>query len=107
MPHVWVLNGTFEKWASEGRTIERGENEGAKRKIRHQSVEDFDFKLDRKQIRSFDEIHKIVQENMQGKSTNPLMLDGRIRKYFEKANIPTSKSVPLDTVMDEKYCFLP
>jgi 3-mercaptopyruvate sulfurtransferase SseA len=44
---------------------------------------------------------------MEGKTTNPLMLDGRLKKYFERANIPTSKSVPLDTVMDNNYCFLP
>ena len=44
---------------------------------------------------------------MEGKTTHPLMLDGRLKKYFERANIPTSKSVPLDTVMDANYCFLP
>jgi 3-mercaptopyruvate sulfurtransferase SseA len=44
---------------------------------------------------------------MEGKGQNPPMLDGRIAKYFEKAHIPTSKSVPLDTVMDSQYCFLP
>jgi 3-mercaptopyruvate sulfurtransferase SseA len=36
MPNVWVLNGTFEKWANEGRQIEKGEKEGAKMKI-HQN----------------------------------------------------------------------
>ncbi len=35
------------------------------------------------------------------------MLDGRIGKYFDKAHIPTSKSVPLDAVMDSNYCYLP
>lgn len=107
MPYVWVLNGTFEKWAHEGRQIERGETEGAKRKLHQDSNNDFYFKLDRSQIRTFDQIHKIVLENMDGKSSNPLMLDGRLKKYFERANIPTSKSVPLDTVMDANYCFLP
>jgi 3-mercaptopyruvate sulfurtransferase SseA len=47
MPYVWVLNGTFEKWAHEGRQIERGESEGAKRKLHQDSNNDFDFKLDR------------------------------------------------------------
>jgi 3-mercaptopyruvate sulfurtransferase SseA len=107
MPYVWVLNGTFEKWAAEGRDIERGESEGATRKLRQDSLEDFDFHLDRNQIRQFDEIQRIVQENLAGKTTNPLMLDGRLSKYFERAKIPTSRSVPLDTVMDANFCFLP
>ncbi len=44
---------------------------------------------------------------MAGASGNPPMLDGRIGKYFDKAHIPTSRSVPLDAVMDADWCFLP
>ena len=107
MPHVWVLNGTFDKWAAEKRPIERGESDSAKRKLHQATFDDFDFKLDHSQIRHFDEIQRIVQENEKGKKSNPLMLDGRLSKYFERAHIPTSKSVPLDIVMDSSYCFLP
>ena len=47
MPYVWVLNGTFEKWATEKRVIESGERDSAKIKLRKDSLEDFDFHLDR------------------------------------------------------------
>jgi 3-mercaptopyruvate sulfurtransferase SseA len=109
LPNVWVLNGTFEKWAKEKRAIDHGEAEDALKRVSRKIPEnssDFDFNLDISKIRKFEEIDELVIASQSGKVTPPL-LDGRLSKYFERAHIPTSKSVPLSDVMDENYCFLP
>ena len=33
------------------------------------------------------------------------MLDGRLGNFYDKAHIPTSKSVPFSDVMDSNFCF--
>lgn len=114
--NVWVLNGTYDKYCNEGHRLDRMQTENALKRVRQDTTKegDFNFKLDTSKIRKFDEIQKIVKQNeaegggsTSSSSSNPVMLDGRLSKYFDRAHIPTSRSLPLDAVMDEKWCFLP
>ena len=109
MQNVWIMNGTFQRWAKEGRKIESGDSESALRRMRSDKEQpgDFDFKFDHSRIRNFEEMDRLVKENQNGKQTNPPMLDGRLSKFFDKAHIPTTKSVPFDAIMDADYNFLP
>ncbi|TNV76565.1 hypothetical protein FGO68_gene2944 [Halteria grandinella] len=107
LPNVWVLNGTFEKWNAEGRQIERGQSEGALWVHGHSREErtgDFEFCENKKKVKKFEDMQKLVEAKQNGDQT-PL-LDGRIAKYYHKVHIPTAQSLPLDHVMDPQYCFL-
>eukprot|EP00347_Sterkiella_histriomuscorum_P014041 403362385 len=106
---AYLLNGTFSKWQREGRPIESGDQESAFVK-QHKTLskfDDFSYKQDTKKIRKYQEIEAIVSENKKKQNDsemNPL-LDSRVRKYYERGHIPTSRSLSLTDVLDDDFCY--
>jgi len=106
MPHVWLLNGTFDKWKAEGRALETGESPQAFRRQGAKTEDDFNFEYNKSKLLSFEDMQALVQDKQAGQGRPPI-LDGRLASFFEKAHLPTSKSVPFNTLMDKDYNFLP
>jgi 3-mercaptopyruvate sulfurtransferase SseA len=63
LPNVMILNGSFAKWQSEGRSIEEGDKASAWKRERKDdsSDSDFQFAASPKNLRKYEEIVKISQ----------------------------------------------
>lgn len=105
-PEVYILNGTFAKWQREGRKVESGEEGAFRRRHKNAAREgDFEYRADRSKVRVFEDMQANVEANLSGQGLP--MFDARLDKYYHRGHIPTSKSLPFDSIMDKDYCFLP
>ena len=103
-PNVFVLNGTFSKWEAEKRHVESGENEHTwqRQRVSKISPSDYDFKLDSKQVRSYDDIQNVLN----AKKDHPVhILDGRGKAQYDAGHIETAKLLSFSDVLNPDKTF--
>ena len=90
-----ILNGTFSKWAAEGRKTEDGDTEKAWKKYLPSDIKlqpsDFDFLCDNTRVRDYKEIVRISNFNLVASDTKgPLMQ--RHNFYLHKSRVLLAES---------------
>jgi thiosulfate/3-mercaptopyruvate sulfurtransferase len=103
-PNVFILNGTFSKWEAEKRPVDTGDNERAWKRRRSSvpNSKDFDFHLDARKVRSFDDIQKIIHHQ---KQHHIHILDSRFRANYDQGHIETAESLPFPEVLNPDKTF--
>ncbi len=96
--NVYILNGTFEKWKTENRKIESGENENTWRNKRKNppGPDDYNYKLNKHLVVEHEEIQAVIdkegkiKEEAKKKNKDLHLLDSRYEKTYFMGHIPSS-----------------
>jgi thiosulfate/3-mercaptopyruvate sulfurtransferase len=104
--NVAILNGSFNKWIAEGRSVEDGDNDKAWKKIRETKAEpaDFNFKFDNTKVKLYEEVVKISNYNLVASDTKGpdsiKIIDSRHQNVHSMGNIPSSLNIPFTAVLN-------
>lgn len=96
---VFILDGTFSKWQSEGLPIESGESESAFRVQRDNTSGDFNFALVK-------DLHFTFEEVIENEKTKKFTLvDARPEASLKDGAIEGSLCVPFPSLLNEDKTF--
>lgn len=108
-----ILNGTFSKWAAEGRKTEDGDTEKAWKKYLPSDIKlqpsDFDFLCDNTRVRDYKEIVRISNFNLVASDTKGpdaiKIIDTRLDVTYDLGHIPSSINIPFVKMLNPDKTF--
>lgn len=96
--NVFVMNGPFQKWVNEGKEFQDGTSGAFAKKV--DVWEGFDFKLDPKMVRSFEQMKSNVN------TEEATVFDSRSRQvYSQMGHIHGNINVPFTEVLTDDKTF--